>query len=59
MRVSSLIFAALAIVAAIMGLWVLVGVVAWVIRVVALILLIMAVLSARRKLTEPSTRRLE
>ena len=58
MRTSVLIFAGLAVVAAIMGIWVLVGVAAWVIRVIALILLVMAVLSARKKLTEPSDRRL-
>ena len=61
MRTSAVIFTTLAIVAAIMGLWVLVGVAAWVIRVVAFIFLVMAVLSARRKLTEPdpSDRRLQ
>ncbi|RYD35442.1 MAG: DUF1328 domain-containing protein [Verrucomicrobiaceae bacterium] len=54
MRTSTVIFTILAIVAAIMGLWVLVGVVAWVIRVLALIFLTMAVFSFRRRLTESS-----
>lgn len=54
MRTSAVIFTTLAIVAAVMGLWVLVGVAAWVIRVLALIFLTMAVFSFRRRLTEPS-----
>jgi hypothetical protein len=42
-----------------MGLWVLVGVAAWVVRVLAFIFLVIAVLSARRRLTEgPSDRAL-
>lgn len=59
MKTTAVLFIALAIVAAIMGLWVLVGVAAWVVRVLALIFLVMAVLSARRRLTEgPSDRAL-
>lgn len=57
MKTVSVVFIALAIVAAIMGLWVLVGVVAWVVRVLALVFLVMAVLSARRRLTEGSSDR--
>lgn len=59
MKLPAVIFTTLAIVAAIMGIWVLVGVAAWVIRVLAFVFLVMAVLSARRKLTEPSGRSLE
>lgn len=52
MKTTAFLFIALAIVAAIMGLWVLVGVAAWVVRVLAFIFLVIAVLSARRRLTE-------
>lgn len=51
MKITAVIFVALAIVASILGVWVLVGVAAWVIRVLAFLFLVGAVLSARSKLT--------
>lgn len=49
MKTSSIVFILLAIVAAAFGFWVLAGVVAIVIRVLALIFLVMAVLALRKK----------
>jgi uncharacterized membrane protein YtjA (UPF0391 family) len=49
MKTSAVILVLLALVAAAFGFWVLVGVAAWVIRVLALIFLVMAVLSLRKR----------
>ncbi len=49
MKTSSVILIALALVAAAFGFWVLAGVAAWVIRVLALIFLVMAALSLRKR----------
>jgi uncharacterized membrane protein YtjA (UPF0391 family) len=49
MKGTSLILLVLALVAAAFGFWVLAGLAAWVIRVLALIFLVMAVLALRRK----------
>jgi uncharacterized membrane protein YtjA (UPF0391 family) len=49
MKTSAVIFVVLALVAAAFGFWVLAGVAAWVIRVLALIFLVMAVLSWRKR----------
>lgn len=46
---ASIAFMALALVAAALGIWVLVGVVAFIVRVAALIFLVMAVFALRRK----------
>ncbi|MDB6070187.1 MAG: hypothetical protein JWL81_1358 [Verrucomicrobiales bacterium] len=46
---ASIAFMALALVAAALGIWVLVGVMAFIVRVAALIFLVMAVLALRRK----------
>jgi uncharacterized membrane protein YtjA (UPF0391 family) len=49
MKTSAVILVVLALVAAAFGFWVLAGVAAWVIRVLALIFLVMAVLSWRKR----------
>jgi uncharacterized membrane protein YtjA (UPF0391 family) len=49
MKTSAVILVLLALVAAAFGFWVLAGVAAWVIRVLALIFLVMAVLSLRKR----------
>jgi uncharacterized membrane protein YtjA (UPF0391 family) len=49
MKTSAVILVVLALVAAAFGFWVLAGVAAWVIRVLALIFLVMAVLSLRKR----------
>lgn len=49
MKTSFLVFMVLALVAAAFGFWVLAGVAAWVIRVLALVFLVMAALALRRK----------
>lgn len=49
MKYSSIIFIVLALVAAAFGFWVLAGIAAFVIRVLALIFLVMAVLALRKK----------
>ena len=49
MKTSAIILVVLALVAAAFGFWVLAGVAAWVIRVLALIFLVMAVLSLRKR----------
>jgi len=49
MKITSVVFIALALVAAALGFWVLVGVAAFVIRVLALVFLVMAVLALRKK----------
>lgn len=49
MKTSAIILVVLALVAAALGFWVLAGVAAWVIRVLALIFLVMAVLSLRKR----------
>jgi uncharacterized membrane protein YtjA (UPF0391 family) len=53
MKTTSILFTVLALIAAALGIWVLAGVAAWVIRVAALIFLVMAVLSLRKKVTAP------
>ena len=50
MKATSAIFIALALVAAALGFWVLAGVAAFVIRVIALVFLVLAVLAFRKKL---------
>jgi len=52
MKAGSFILTGLALVAAACGIWLLVGVVAWVVRVLALVFLVMAVLSIRKKAVE-------
>ena len=49
MKTSAVILVVLALVAATFGFWVLAGAAAWVIRVLALIFLVMAVLSLRKR----------
>ena len=49
MKTSAIILVVLALVAAALGFWVLAGVAAWVIRVLALIFLVMAVLSLMKR----------
>lgn len=49
MKITSVIFIVLALVAAALGFWVLAGVAAFVIRAIALIFLVMAVLALRKK----------
>ena len=49
MKTSAIILVVLALVAAAFGFWILAGVAAWVIRVLALIFLVMAVLSLRKR----------
>lgn len=49
MKITSVVFILLALVAAALGFWVLAGVAAFVIRVLALIFLVMGVLALRKK----------
>lgn len=49
MKITSAVFVALALVAAALGFWVLVGVAAFVIRGLALVFLVMALLAVRKK----------
>lgn len=49
MKKTSILFVVLAIVAAAFGFWVLAGLAAWIIRVLALVFLVLAVLALRRK----------
>lgn len=49
MKITSAVFIVLALVAAALGFWVLAGVAAFVIRVLALIFLVMAMLALRKK----------
>lgn len=49
MKTTSVLFMVLALVAAAFGFWVLAGLAAWIIRALALIFLVMAVLALRRK----------
>lgn len=49
MKIPALIFLTLAVVAAAFGFWLLAGILAWVIRAAALVFLVLAVLSFRKK----------
>jgi hypothetical protein len=49
MKASSFILTGLALVAAACGIWLLVGVLAWAVRVLALVFLVLAVLSLQKK----------
>ena len=54
MKTTSMVFVVLALIAAAFGFWVLAGVAAFVIRVLALIFLVLAVLALRRKAVSKS-----
>lgn len=53
MKTTALFFTVLALVAAAFGFWALAGLAAWLIRILALIFLIFAVLALRRKASSP------